>query len=249
MFKKILLILICIYSVNNFAFANVDTLFVKANEAYKSKEFNKAIDLYESILKEDFQSKELFYNLGNSYFKQDQLGKAVLYFEKALLLDPTDEDIQYNLELVKSFSKDEITVLPPFFLARWWGTLRGLASSTLWSIIALVIFWLGVAGIIVWLIAQEREKKKKGFLIGFLLISLSILPFLLAYDKFNLEKDSNMAIVLAKETALKSAPDIESTELLLIHEGTKLELLDEIGEWSKVRLQNGEQGWLPFSTF
>ena len=247
--KKILLILFCIYSVSNIALSNVDTIFQQANEAYQAKQYSKAAELYESILQQDVQSKELFYNLANSYYKQKELGKAILYYEKALALDPDDEDIQYNLQLANSFAKDEINVLPPFFLARWWGALRGLASSKLWSIIALVLFWAGVAGIIVWLIALEREKKKKGFLVGFLFISLSILPFLLAYDKANLEKDSNMAIVLVKETPLKAAPDEESTELLLLHEGAKVELLDQIGAWSKVRLQNGEQGWLPFSSF
>jgi uncharacterized protein YgiM (DUF1202 family) len=31
----------------------------------------------------------------------------------------------------------------------------------------------------------------------------------------------------------------------MLHEGTKVEILGKTGLWNKVRLPNGEQGWLP----
>ena len=43
---------------------------------------------------------------------------------------------------------------------------------------------------------------------------------------------------------VKSSPDPKGNDLFIIHEGTKVELLDEFNEWKKIRLQNGSIGWL-----
>ena len=84
-----------------------------------------------------------------------------------------------------------------------------------------------------------------GFFLGTPLLVLSILPFSLAANRIKLEKNSKTAIVLSTETTLRSAPDAQSAEILRIHGGLKVKLLDRIGDWEKVRLQNGEEGWLP----
>ena len=229
--------------------AQVESLFQQANEAYSEKAYAKAIELYGQLVEQDYQSVELYYNLGNSYFKQQELGRAILFFEKALLLDPDDEDARHNLQLARSLTKDDIAVLPPFFLARWWGGIRQLNSGLGWALVSILVLWLGIAGLVIWLVARERQRKKLGFILGGVLILLSVFFLALARSQSQIEDHNNMAIVLAKETSLKSAPDEESTELLLLHEGAKVELLDQIGSWSKVRLMNGEQGWLPFATF
>jgi uncharacterized protein YgiM (DUF1202 family) len=53
------------------------------------------------------------------------------------------------------------------------------------------------------------------------------------------------AILISEYIYLKSGPDDASTDILKIHEGLKVNLLDKIGEWHKVKLSNGEEGWLP----
>ena len=229
--------------------ANVDQRFQQANEDYKNNKYDKAIEQYESLIQEDYKSEELYYNLGNSYYKKKALGKAILYYEKALLLDRDDEDTLHNLSVAKAQTKNEISTLPPFFLARWWAGLRGGFSSSSWSIIGLIFFWMGIGGLVYWLMAAERRQKKIGFVMGICSLIFSMLPFTLAYNSSNLETDSRMAIVLAEQVPLRSAPDPESTQQLVVYEGLKVELLDRIDDWSKVRLMNGEQGWLPMTAF
>jgi SH3-like domain-containing protein len=106
---------------------------------------------------------------------------------------------------------------------------------------------LGIAGLVFWLFAKEREQKVRGFVAGLTLLALCILPFTLASSRINMEQNSRMAILMTSEAVLRSAPDPESAEILTIHEGLKIDLLDQISDWYKVRLQNGEEGWLPQS--
>ena len=44
---------------------------------------------------------------------------------------------------------------------------------------------------------------------------------------------------------MKSAPDAGSTDLFVLHAGVRVDLLDRVGEWRKVRLADGKVGWLP----
>ena len=118
-----------------------------------------------------------------------------------------------------------------------------------WTFYSIIVFgiltlWLGISGIIYWLIGTARDLKKWGFFGGIVLIVLSAIPFGLAYSKSSFENNSGQAIIMEKRTALRSGPDAESTRIIELHEGTKVELLDEIGDWNQVKLSDGEKGWL-----
>jgi SH3-like domain-containing protein len=43
----------------------------------------------------------------------------------------------------------------------------------------------------------------------------------------------------------KSSPDSSGTDLFVLHEGTKVEIEDEVGEWLEIRLSDGNKGWIP----
>ena len=225
--------------------ADPQKLFSAANEAYQKGDFQTAIHHYEAILETGNYSTEIYFNLGNAYYKTKNLGKAILHYEKALLISPGDEDTRFNLTIAKEQTIDRLETIGRFFLKEWWQSLHHLFSAQTWSILNLLSIWGGVAGIILWLFGPSRLRKKQGFIGGISLLVLSVLLFLIARSQSNFEKDSSYAIVLVKEIELKNGPDPESTGILLVHEGLKIELLDEIGNWQKVKLSNGDQGWLP----
>jgi tetratricopeptide (TPR) repeat protein len=243
--KSYLLILVLICSA---VWANAETMDAQlqaANEAYKNDEFSVAIEQYEAILDAGYESEVVFYNLGNSYYREGKIGPAILNYEKALKLAPQDEDVRHNLKVANRSLLDNLDSLPQFFLSRWWNTLRLGMSATAWSILGLVFLWLGIGGLVLWIWGNSRARKKQGFVLGIVALLLCILPFSLANSRVAYERHSGGGILMVEETALRSAPDAKSTDILVIHEGLKVELLDEIGEWYKVRLSNGEQGWLP----
>lgn len=228
--------------------ANPQTQFETANEAYKNGNYQKAIEQYEAVLQAGNFSEEIYYNLGNAYFKTDQLGKAILNYERAALNSPRDEDIQFNLAIANAKKVDDLDQIGKFFATEWWQGLHKLLSANIWGGLTLLSLWAGIAGFIVWLFGKSRDRKKQGFIGGIVLILLSILLYFLASSQAKFEHNSSQAIILANKIAVKNGPDKISTDVIEIHEGLKVELLDQIGDWYKVALSNGDQGWLPIDS-
>ncbi|MFT5166487.1 MAG: tetratricopeptide (TPR) repeat protein [Saprospiraceae bacterium] len=232
------------FSGQLFAFENNPSVFQSANEAYQTGDFNTAVKQYEQLLQEDYQCADLHYNLANAYFRLNQVGNAVLHYEKAALLNPGDEDVLYNLKVVQKALPDQFDVIPDFFVTRWWRESQKIASPGGWGILGLLILWSGIAGLILWLRGRNRKIRKQGFIAGVILLLISILPFSLGFSVAKNLKDSKRAVIMVRQINLKSAPDEVSENLLELHEGTSLWILDEIGAWKKIRLSNGEKGWL-----
>ncbi len=226
------------------AFGQADGRFQQANDAFQKNDFKKAIQLYEQLADAGYASPELEYNLGNAWYRLDSPGRAILHYERASLLAPGDKDIRYNLNLVRRQLEDEIEPLPEFFLSHWWKKGRMALSSTAWGAVALALSWAGFIGLILWQLGKTRETRKKGFLAGLILLVLGVLPFSLALSRLSFEKNTGQAIVLEKTASLRSAPDEAGTEIFLLHEGAKVSLSEQLSGWWKVRLANGETGWL-----
>ena len=137
-----------------------------------------------------------------------------------------------------------IEALPDFFLAKGWKNIRQLLSSGGWSFLGIFTLWAGIGGLILWLLGKTREHRKKGFAYGLGLVLLSILPFALSYSSYSYSKNSKNAIILSNQISLKSGADEASNEILKINEGTKVNIQEKVSNWYKVRLENGEVGWL-----
>lgn len=218
--------------------------FEAANQSYQNGDYTEAIQQYEALLGEDYLSADLHYNLGSAYFRKNELAKAVLHFEKAALLAPRDQSIQHNLDVIRKKLPDQLDVIPDFFVSKWWTSTQQLAGPCIWAGICLLIVWAGGAGFILWVRGKNRKLRKQGFILGLVLSILSFLPMALGFSAAKAQKHSGRAVLMAAETSLKSAPDEMSEDILTLHAGTSLILLDEIGEWKKIRLCNGEEGWL-----
>ena len=242
--KQILILALLSISLNGFA-QDYQAAFQRGNEAFTAADYEKAADIYEQILEIEQVSFELYYNLGNAYFRLNEIPKAILNYERALQIKPYQKEARYNLKLANQRTIDQISTASPFFLIEWWMVWRGLFSSTFWSILAIIAVFTSVLGCLVWLFGESRKMKKIGFVLGVVFLALGILFGLTAWQRYAYEQKSNMAILFAKETPLKLGADNASPDVLLLHEGIKVEILGKTGLWNKVRLPNGEQGWLP----
>ena len=60
--------------------------------------------------------------------------------------------------------------------------------------------------------------------------------------------DSHKAIIYNPVVSGKSSPDNSGTDLFVLHEGTKVSIEDEVGEWLKIRLSDGNVGWVPINS-
>ncbi len=209
--------------------ADAQQVFNEANTAYAAANYSLAIEKYEAILNEKVFSKELYYNLGNAYYRLNKTGKAVLNYERALRIAPTDSDIKNNLSIAKTRIVEDIEPISSVFIVRWWRILRGGMSADGWSVWGILFLWIGIAGIALWLLSNERLMKKRGFLTGVVLIPLSILPFLLARDAQLESNIDYMGVITATESPFRASPDTNAAPVAILHEGIKIQILDKIG--------------------
>ncbi len=242
--KHILLLMLVVVSLHATAI-NPDSLMVRANRAYDHQQYDSAINMYQSVLKQGLVSPKLYFNLGDAYYRQKDMPSAILYFEKAKKLDPNNADIQYNLNLANTMIPDKIVKVPSMFLKRWWNYLYNLFDANTWAVLSLVSFAFFVLLVGIFVLSQGRSARKISFFIGILMLLASVAAFGLASQKAYYLQHHNEAIIFTPVITAKSSPTPNSVDLFVIHQGTKVHLLDEVDGWKKIRLQNGSIGWLP----
>ncbi len=243
--KNLALLFCCFGYAWTLSAQSPEARLANARQAYEGKRYAESAEIYEALLTEGYRDATLYYNLGNAYFRLDSLARARLAYERARLLSPGDEDTARNLDVLAERLPDQFEAIPAFFLRRWWEGLRDSLSSDTWAVLALMLVWLGVAGLILWLRGKERRHRQWGFLLGWIFLLLSLLPYFLASGREAVLRNSGAAVIMVEKVFLRSAPEVESRSLMPLHAGTKVELMDRISDWHKVHLPDGEQGWLP----
>ncbi|MCD7711022.1 MAG: tetratricopeptide repeat protein [Porphyromonadaceae bacterium] len=229
--------------------ADMRPLITQANAAYQQGDYQKAVELYEQSGGEDGTSAAYYYNLGNAYYKCGLYPKAILNYERALLYDPSDEDARFNLEMAQERISDKIEPLEPFFLTQWVAEVRNLFSSDVWAITAVIAFIIFLVGAVIYVFVGKVSLRKAGFFVGLLALLVSIGANRFAADQKKHFTHRETAIIFAPTLTVKSSPSESGTDLFVLHEGTKVYLLDKVGQWSEIRLEDGNRGWIPTDTF
>ena len=237
-------LLLLILSITSLSAQDVESMMTKANEAYQADDFSSAISQYESILEAGYASTNLYYNLGNAWFKAGKIGPSILNYERALELDPGFEDAQANLELAQTRAVDRIVGVPDFLVFRLWRGFRDALNASQWAWVAVILFWMALGGGTLFLFGKRAALKRAGFISGSLLLLFAIGTSLLASSRYALEKESPYAIVMEQTLYVKSAPGEESSDLFILHEGSKVKLVDKLGDWVEIRLADGKKGWI-----
>jgi tetratricopeptide (TPR) repeat protein len=215
-----------------------------ANEKYRQQDYAAASEAYEKIIADGYQSKALYYNLGNAYYRLNEAGKSVLNYERALLLAPKDKEIQENLAFVKSQLKDEIIALEVFPLIAFWQNVRNSLSVGAWTWLGLLLFWAGFAGLIIWILGTERKYRVKGFFLGISILAICSLPLLMAFGRKQQIQKPAKAVVVQDGLNLQATPTAGSETLYVLFEGATVNTLETLEGWEKVSLANGYQGWV-----
>jgi tetratricopeptide (TPR) repeat protein len=222
-----------------------DSLLLKANKYYQKQNFSEAIVIYKQILDKGYRTGEVYYNLGNAYFRMNQIPRAILMFERAKKISPEDDDVEFNLKIANLKIVDKIEPIPKFFITQWLESLESSFSSATWSVIFVFFIWLLFICIAVFYISWNSLIKRITFGIGVISIIIIISSIIFAFSMSQYEESNNTAIIFTPNVYVKSSPDEGSTDLFILHEGTKVEIMDELGSWKKIKLANGSIGWLP----
>lgn len=219
--------------------------FEKGNEQYRQGQYGEATATYESILKENKESAELYFNLGNAYFKQKMAAPAIYNYEKALLLDPGNKDIEINLEYAQQLITENIDpVVQPGF-AGFMDGISGLYHYDTWAWIAIIIAFatlLLFAGYYL----TRKTALKRGFFAGMtVMIILLLASFIAGFYAKSVADGERPAIVFSDMVQVKTDPSAQAQDAFILHAGIKVYVLETKEQWQKVRMPDDSVGWIP----
>lgn len=238
------LIYILAFLFSTVVLAQNNALFEKGNTLYNDGEYAQAIDVYKAILKTKKHSAEVYFNLANAHYKLNNIAPSIYYYEKALQLDPNDADIKNNLSFAKNMTIDAIDVLPETGFAKLGKKITHAFTFDGWAKLAVAFAFLFVILFLAYYFSFSTVKKRLAFILSNVSLLLMVVALVLAFHKYNLDKNDKPAIVFSQESKVKSEPNKRSEESFRLHEGTKVQILDSIKEWNKIKLSDGKTGWI-----
>lgn len=217
-------------------------LYDEANVTYNGEDYEKAIVLYDSILHQNYESPEVYYNLGNAHFRLGNVGQAILAYERSLKLDPSQEDVSFNLRLANLRVVDNIEPLPEFLVVSYANDFLHSKSSGTWSIWALGFLWAALAAGVAFLFLSTYSGKRLSFFISLLLVLISMGCLSLSLVKRGHEQNSKQAIVLSQNAYVKASPFGQAKDLVILHEGVKVKLMRQAEGWAEIKLSDSNVG-------
>ena len=215
-------------------------LFVRADTAYKTGDYDAALADYHRILAAGWESGPLYYNLGNCYVKKDQPGRAILNYERARFFIPNDADLESNYR----FALSMLPSSPPYesnpvvrSLARLFDRVSINGMSVLLSV-------LYIAVIIVLLVRLWMMPFRKP---GLYMIAVLVISFALTAVSFASRKGHmrNGAVVVSAVTAVRFEPMANGTIYFTLNEGASVRIVSQNQDWYKILRSDGKSGWVP----
>ncbi|MCD0470124.1 tetratricopeptide repeat protein [Flavobacterium sp. JAS] len=223
--------------------------FEKGNALYQKAQYQQAVDVYESIIKEDKQqSAELYFNLANSYYKLNNVAPSIYNYEKALVLKPNDAETLNNLKFAKKLTIDEIKEVPKVGFAKLIQNFTGIFGYNTWAKISIGIAFVFLLTFIGYYFSQLSLTKRIYFIGMFvLLVALLLSVFAGMSEKSHFDND-RPAIVFSELSEVRSEPQKAGAAIFLLHEGSKVYVMETLGKWKKIELTDGTEGWIDGTT-
>ncbi len=240
----ILILLLSVSSTFATSVADPNIDYQKANELYAQKKYSETIEIYENLINNDMLSADIYYNLGNSYYKINQIPEAILNYEKALKLQPDHEDAIFNLKIANTKTIDKIEEAPILFIENTWNQLVTSRTTNSWAYFTVGTLLISFLAFISYLLSHQIIIKKTGFYGGLFFIFLSLFCWLMASQSKSYHSKSAEAIIFTETVTIKSEPNEKSEKLFTLHEGSKVGVLETVNNWTKIKLPNGNIGWL-----
>ncbi len=241
--KNIFTVVMMLLSLASFS----NDLLKKAETAYEKREYKKAIESYEELLKEGYTSYQLYYNLGNAYYRNRQLGKAIYNYERAKKLNHKDEDVRTNLNLAYTKTIDKIEVKENFFISAVKTNVLSSFSTTTWAWMTIGASALFFLFLYLFIAGPNVFVKRLSFFVSVVLLVSFFIVYFLGNSAKKAKEENSFAIITATETKVYTEPTSTSTSKFGLHEGTRVRIVEPNADWILIKLENGNEGWLRLS--
>ncbi len=220
------------------------TLYKQGNLQYQKMDYNGAIKTYENILSKGLSSSQVYFNLGNSYFKSGNVPKAILNYERAIKINPDDEDIKFNLKIASLKIIDRIDNVPEVFYKRWYNHIVEIMPSNSWSATFIISLWIMFIAAAIYMVGKTTKLKKLSFIFTTLFFLISIFTYTTAASSKKMYHDDQQGVIMTSSVYVKSSPDEKGNDLFILHEGTKVDIIENFENWNKIKIANGSIGWI-----
>ena len=239
----VILFCVCVCALNSYAAE--PSLKMQADSAYSHEQYDKAIKLYEKLTKKTSDYK-VYYNLGCAYYRIDNIAKSVLWLERASRLNPSDEDVQFNLTLVRNKTIDKITPKHEMIIVSAFKNIVNMMSLEKWSVINISLYILTFVFVSLFFFSNVLSLRKVGLFMSALCIVLCILGNICAFQQRSMSMNHINGIVMSPAVTVKSTPTESGSDLFVIHEGTRVEIRDSsMKDWLEIQIADGKIGWIP----
>jgi len=245
--KKLFFLLYVLSTTVFVAQTTTTNLFEKGNLNYKEGNYQEAIALFKKIEAKDSVSSTLYYNIANSYYKLNNVANTIYYYEKALKLDPLNTDAANNLEFARRMTIDTIEELPKTFLQKLEANYIQKLSYNQWSVLAVILSFLAAILFLLFYVSSISNRKRMYFLTSVLSFFLFAITLGISYNQYKRDTNTKTAIIFTPKVSVNNAPTLNSDEVFVLHEGTKVLVLDAVDNWKKIKLADGKIGWISTS--
>ena len=219
------------------------------NELYATGQYDEATNYYDQLIRQGAHSGPLYYNLGNAHYNQGEMGRAILNYLRAQRIMPRDNDLQSNLALARSLTRDSGASGGETPLAIWNDiTERRLTLDEL-ALVTLA-FWFAFAMALVVVVMMTRRGVKRAAKIVAILIAVPMVAAFFALgSRLYADALNPDVVVVAEEAEVTTGPSPQYALQLTLLGGAEARLLDARGSWSKVSVRGGEvEGWVRSSS-
>jgi len=139
---------------------------------------------------------------------------------------------------------DAIEKLPESQIVTFQKKIYGIFNFSYWSYLTVILFWIFSGFFLVYVFIKSASLKQTFFFIAFGILIFFMISFLITYSIEEKEKNTNFAILFSNQKDIWSEPNQQAELLFSLHEGTKVEVLDILENWKKIRIANGSEGWI-----
>ena len=244
---KYLITLICL-AIATIGWGQDQDNFDKATTLYQKGDYTQAAAVYSSILKSGKESSALYYNLGNTYYKLNNVPESIYYYEKALQLDPENADAKNNLIFANQMKVDAITPLPKTWVRQLSDGIVGLFSAHTWAVLSIIGVFAFVLSFLLYYFVERTALKRTFFSLMLVFWCFAVGSYTLAHFCHKQVSQTQYAILFDKTVRVFSDANAYSSEVMQLHEGTKVEIIEDAKDWVKIRLVNGKTGWTKVSS-
>ena len=213
--------------------------FIDGIRHYRSGNHEAAATDFLNVAASGVASGELFYNLGNAHLKNGQIGRAILWYERARQWIPNDPDLVFNLEHARSFVTDEKPEGTPLIykIIFFWNHRLGDQWIIWMAVGANLAFWAVLVGL------KTRRRTIVKMRVASLMTLAAIFVSTALYNYYQSEYRKE-GIVLLTRVSVRSGLSEESTELFVLHAGTKIKIEKQMKNHFRIYFSDGKIGWV-----